>query len=161
MQMFSRFLLMFQFFHPISTTGILPFLLLTILNFRIYRRYVAFLGFLKIIWINLMIARKLSVIFLFLTKMQNWYQHYCRRSIIRVDERAIRWMVMKFYFILSFLQSHLLWVFYCTQEGCPSDKNPHLHCNYFLVPQLASSWNRIIWNLKVKIQVSISLLCHH
>ena len=29
---------MFQFFHPICTTVLCPFLLLTILNFRIYRR---------------------------------------------------------------------------------------------------------------------------
>ena len=49
MQIFLRFLLMFQFFHPISTTGILPFLLLTILNFRIYRRYVDIVEFLWIV----------------------------------------------------------------------------------------------------------------
>ena len=35
----SRFLLLFQCLHPIITTVIGPFLLLIVLNFRIYRRY--------------------------------------------------------------------------------------------------------------------------
>ena len=62
----------------------------------------------------------------------------------RINERPIR---LNF---ISFLQSHILWIFCRSQKGCPSDKNPHLHCNYFLIPQLASSWNRIIWDIKVK-----------
>ena len=62
MQMFSRFLLMFQFFHPISTTGILPFLLLTILNFRIYRRYVDIVEFL---WIARIMQWARNFFFLF------------------------------------------------------------------------------------------------
>ena len=57
---------------------------------------------------------------------------------------------IEFSSFISFLQSHILWIFYCAQEGCPSDKNPNLHCNYFLIPQLASSWNRIIWNIEVR-----------
>jgi len=35
---YLRFLLTFQCFHPIATTGILPFLILSILNFKIHRR---------------------------------------------------------------------------------------------------------------------------
>jgi len=39
---YLRFLIMYQCFHPIFTTVLCPFLLLTILNFRIYRRYLSF-----------------------------------------------------------------------------------------------------------------------
>ena len=80
-----RFLLMFQFFHPISTTGILPFLLLTILNFRIYRRYVVIVGFLRIrmIW---MIARKLFHLFYFLKKGNYETQNYCHRWKLKTNQ---------------------------------------------------------------------------